>query len=993
MNQDTTVIGRAVVCTWVRIFTLLLLCLWMGCDGRSRELPDPGQIATLESGWLYRFGASPSTADGGLLWAQPAAADLGFKATPRLIDPPNRDGNNELWLRTNLQGPALKQPTLYFGSVDISYEAYVDGKLVFQFGNVNLPEARHIVGSPRALIPLPVEYQGKTFAIRIYSPYRSIGAYGPVLVGEHAALLRREVNDGLPLLIVGFLLVAIAVASGLLFLMRRNERAYLYYFGFTLFTGIYHIARSHTRSFVFDVNAVWWSSELISLCLLAACLCAFFAVIFGRGPFGLMSKLAKSFVIYFFAGLFLTVSGLINMSALLLPLQLLLLLAFATIFWVAVTAAIRGTADGKILGGGILLAMVPALLDLLASMDVLPIKILLSHYSAALFVLALGIVLARRFVDVYQRLSDYSTVLQLSLSSARGLDPTEHTQVALEQVLKICGGERALLFLLPIGSDSLELSVGRDAQGNAISSARDFDPSLIATVRNTRQAFLGARVSSEGKRPLSLVAAPLLLREQLLGVLYLEVDEEKHHFGDRDSEILMGLCSQLALSLMTTRALRLEFESALQGRRLEEQRALLLAAGQLARGDLSSPIEVPPQSDLAPLARALDEMRRDLQIKIQQLEFSNQEVNQLNEELRRQIEQRSRKLMDIARRSDESRRPRRTSFAPGKMLAEHYRIVRILGQGATGTVYEVERTTDSRHLAAKVLAAAADKSTMLRFAREAQILARLRHPNLISIVDVDVTEAGVLYLVMELVRGLTLKLSADRFGDPRFGLPVLLQIADGLVAIHESGIVHRDLKPANVLIADGAVDGPPLVKLVDFGISTLATGGLESAAGTSQNAPLQKLLAPARDAAQAASAVPSEIPQSDSLANELGDDGSEHLTQAGVLVGTPMYMAPELQQGSRSARAAADLFSLGVIAYELLTGALPFREPPVVTLSRGETVHVPSLLSVRGDLPRPVVVILDRCLKLDPAARPTAKEVSEALSHYAARAGAGQSRH
>ena len=54
MNQDTTVIGRAVVCTWVRIFTLLLLCLWMGCDGRSRELPDPGQIATLESGWQYR---------------------------------------------------------------------------------------------------------------------------------------------------------------------------------------------------------------------------------------------------------------------------------------------------------------------------------------------------------------------------------------------------------------------------------------------------------------------------------------------------------------------------------------------------------------------------------------------------------------------------------------------------------------------------------------------------------------------------------------------------------------------------------------------------------------------------------------------------------------------------------------------------------------------------------------------------------------------------
>ena len=125
-----------------------------------------------------------------------------------------------------------------------------------------------------------------------------------------------------------------------------------------------------------------------------------------------------------------------------------------------------------------------------------------------------------------------------------------------------------------------------------------------------------------------------------------------------------------------------------------------------------------------------------------------------------------------------------------------------------GTVFEVERTTDHKRFAAKVLTEARKKTSLLRFAREAQILCRLDHPNLISIVDIDVTKDGVVFLVMELVRGSVLKQFRDRFGQLPFALTVLRQMTAGLATIHRSGIVHRE-----VLMIDSdclRISGKPL---------------------------------------------------------------------------------------------------------------------------------------------------------------------------------------
>jgi serine/threonine-protein kinase len=128
-------------------------------------------------------------------------------------------------------------------------------------------------------------------------------------------------------------------------------------------------------------------------------------------------------------------------------------------------------------------------------------------------------------------------------------------------------------------------------------------------------------------------------------------------------------------------------------------------------------------------------------------------------------------------------------------------------------VYEVQRTTDRRHLATKVLGGRLSKTAIARFAREAQLLAKLKHPNLISIVDADVTDKHIAYIVMELVRGDNLAALHNKYGDLSFVLPILQQVADALATVHAGGVVHRDLKPADIRSARSDESKLPLVHL------------------------------------------------------------------------------------------------------------------------------------------------------------------------------------
>ena len=265
-------------------------------------------------------------------------------------------------------------------------------------------------------------------------------------------------------------------------------------------------------------------------------------------------------------------------------------------------------------------------------------------------------------------------------------------------------------------------------------------------------------------------------------------------------------------------------------------------------------------------------------------------------------------------------------FASGTRL-EHYEIVGPLGVGGMGEVYRATDAKLKREVALKILPRqfAADPSRLARFEREAQVLAALNHPNIAAIYGLENAD-GVRFLVLELVEGPTL---AERIASGPIPLEEALriaeQIADALGVAHDKGIVHRDLKPANVKIA---TDGK--VKVLDFGLAAV-TQPAASASGDPANSPTITM----------------------------------GTTQAGMILGTAAYMSPEQARGSNNVDKRADIWSFGVVLYEMVAGKRLFH---------GDTISdaLASVLKEQPDLGRaPLKVrrLLESCLEKDPKRR------------------------
>ena len=268
----------------------------------------------------------------------------------------------------------------------------------------------------------------------------------------------------------------------------------------------------------------------------------------------------------------------------------------------------------------------------------------------------------------------------------------------------------------------------------------------------------------------------------------------------------------------------------------------------------------------------------------------------------------------------------------------HYRILDRLGKGGMGEVFLAEDTKLGRRVALKVLAdeLASDSDWRQRFEREARAVAAINHPSIVTIHSVEESD-GVLFLTLELVEGATL---ADLI--PTAGLPldqllaIATPLADAVGAAHQRGITHRDLKPANVMITPDR-----RVKVLDFGLAKLA------------------------ESEQAAMGV--TVPAAD-------------LTGAGRIMGTTAYMSPEQAEG-KAVDPRSDVFSLGVMVYEMAIGERPFKgDTQVSILSAILKDHPPSVTDLKHDLPRDLGRIVRRCLAKDPEDRyQTAKDLRNDL--------------
>jgi eukaryotic-like serine/threonine-protein kinase len=279
---------------------------------------------------------------------------------------------------------------------------------------------------------------------------------------------------------------------------------------------------------------------------------------------------------------------------------------------------------------------------------------------------------------------------------------------------------------------------------------------------------------------------------------------------------------------------------------------------------------------------------------------------------------------------DESRDP-----LIGKTIGA-FRIIAPLGEGAMGKVYRAEQTSLGRLVCIKTLQShlAKDPKLIQRFEREARAASALKHPNIVSVLDVGRTNEGLLYIVMELVEGRSLKalITSDAPLPIDRAFAVHEQILSALEEAHQAGIVHRDLKPDNVLIAK-LRDGSDLAKVVDFGLA------------------------------------------------KLQDEGDVRLTATGAVFGTPGYMAPEQIVGEE-VDGRADLYAAGIILYELLTSRKPFSGKTMKEVLSQHLTEMPASPSRLGKLPIPPSVdeIVLRALEKDAKRRfKTALEFKRAL--------------
>jgi len=294
---------------------------------------------------------------------------------------------------------------------------------------------------------------------------------------------------------------------------------------------------------------------------------------------------------------------------------------------------------------------------------------------------------------------------------------------------------------------------------------------------------------------------------------------------------------------------------------------------------------------------------------------------------------------------------RTAELTPGEIIADRYKVVARLGEGGMGVVYSVEHTHMRKLFALKVLHRELLRmpEVVARFEREAVLAGSINHANVAAATDFGKLPDGSFFLILELVVGKGLRdLLAEGALPITRALPIMRGMTAGVAAAHAKGIVHRDLKPDNVMLV-GRDDNPDFVKVLDFGI----------AKGDAVNE--------VRSAEEGAAAQP--------------------LTKIGAVMGTPDYMSPEQALG-KTVDHRSDLYSLGVIFFELCTGAPPFRGEALQVLQKHlmvEAPPVPPELVVGVNVP--IAAIVAKLLAKEPADRyQTAAEVLAAIDGVSPRA-------
>lgn len=278
----------------------------------------------------------------------------------------------------------------------------------------------------------------------------------------------------------------------------------------------------------------------------------------------------------------------------------------------------------------------------------------------------------------------------------------------------------------------------------------------------------------------------------------------------------------------------------------------------------------------------------------------------------------------------------------GQILADKYRIEELISEGGMGAVYRGTHVLMDKKVAVKVLrpSLAADDTIVARFSREAKAASRIAHPHALSVTDFGESENGVVFLVMEYLNGKTLKNEIRSAGPMPLArvVEIIRQVGSALDAAHAEGVIHRDLKSDNIMLVDS--NGDDWAKVLDFGIAKIT---------------------------------------------ERVGSFDPGITAPNLIVGTPQYMSPEQCSQSSELDSRSDIYSLGVILYEMLIGHVPFTgESPTAIMMKHLQEPPPSVLEERADVPASVGRVVAKALAKRPEDRyQSAGQMVEALTEAA----------
>ena len=279
---------------------------------------------------------------------------------------------------------------------------------------------------------------------------------------------------------------------------------------------------------------------------------------------------------------------------------------------------------------------------------------------------------------------------------------------------------------------------------------------------------------------------------------------------------------------------------------------------------------------------------------------------------------------------------------PGEILDGKYRIVRLVGEGGMGAVYEGENTRIKRKVAIKVLHAnvAEKKDVVQRFEREAQAAGRIGSEHIVEVLDLGNLPSGERFMVMEFLEGedLTARIKGRKRLTPTQSVPLLHQVLEGLAAAHDAGIIHRDLKPDNIFILKNKAGRADFVKILDFGVSKF-------------------------------SAL----------------DADMSMTKTGAVMGTPYYMSPEQAKGGKIDQ-RSDLYAIGVVLYQAVTGRVPFNASSFNELLFKIALEQPEPIeTIVPDCPPSFVAIVNKAMAREADQRyQSAREFQQALATWQA---------